>query len=97
MRSLLACLLSIAASPLAATVLDLDWNAAHDLSTPLPRFITHHYIALEDVESLSKFRSGYGHVFSDEYEAPDRSMKHYIAPLPSFRRGTRLRFACSRR
>jgi|SRR5687768_1052185 len=87
MRRLLACLLSLMASPLAATVLDLDWNAAHDLSTPLPRFITHHYIALEDVESLSKFRSGYGHVFSDEYEAPDRSMKHYIAPLPSFRQG----------
>ena len=87
MRGFIVFLLSLASSPLAATVLDLDWNAAHDLSTPLPRFITHHYIALVDVESLSKFRSGYGHVFSDEYEAPDRSMKHYIAPLPSFRHG----------
>lgn len=70
-----------------ASVLDLDWTAAHDPAAPLPRFITHHYIALADVESLSKFRSGYGHAFSDEYEAPDRSMKHYIAPLPAFRHG----------
>jgi hypothetical protein len=76
-----------AASSSHASVLDLDWSAAHDLATPPPRFITHHYIALADVESLSKFRSGYGHVFSDEYEAPDRSMKHYVAPLPAFRRG----------
>jgi hypothetical protein len=86
-RALLAGILLIVAPPLAGTVLDLDWNAAHDPAAPLPRFITHHYIALADVESLSKFRSGYGHVFSDEYEAPDRSMKHYIVPLPAYRQG----------
>lgn len=87
MRALLAGILLIAAPIANASVIDLDWNAAHDPAAPLPRFVTHHYIALADVESLSKFRSGYGHVFSDEFEAPNRSMKHYIAPLAPFRMG----------
>ena len=87
MRTFLAGLIFAVATSLEGAVTDLDWNAAHDMAAPLPRFITHHYIALPDVESLSKFRSGYGHVFTDEYEAPDRSMKHYIAPLPSYRNG----------
>lgn len=77
----------VLATPAFATVLDLDWNAAHDPAMPRPRFITHHYMALADVESLSKFRSGYGHAFSDEYEAPDRSLKHYLAPLVPYRHG----------
>lgn len=45
--------------------------------TDLPRFITASHIDLGDVATVSKFRSGAGHDFSDSYETCC-SMKHYF-------------------
>ncbi|HVF63669.1 MAG TPA: hypothetical protein VNE58_06725 [Casimicrobiaceae bacterium] len=59
--AVMAVLAAVAIAPARANVVDLDWNAACvDPALPLPRFITHHYIALDKVERVSKFRSGYG-------------------------------------
>jgi hypothetical protein len=65
----------------------IDWEHPWPAGTPFPRFIQAHYIALNYIESVSKFRSGAGHNYSDEYEAPDRSMKHYFTPLSQYREG----------
>lgn len=46
-------------------------------ASPLPtNVITTNYLSLSSIESVSKFRSGAGHDFVDEFEAC-RSMKHY--------------------
>jgi hypothetical protein len=47
--------------------------------TTLPKFITHDFIDLSRVGSISKFRSGEGHDFSSSGESC-RSMKHYFNP-----------------
>jgi hypothetical protein len=69
------------------TVVDIDWEHPWPAATPFPKFIQTHYIDLKYVESISKFRSGAGHNYSDEFEAPNRSMKHYFALLPQYREG----------
>ncbi len=45
----------------------------------LPKFILKDYIELDKIDSISRFRSGAGHDYSDSYEAC-RSMKHYYRP-----------------
>jgi len=44
----------------------------------IPEFITHDFVNLDMIEKISKFRSGYGHDFSDGFEH-NCSMKHYYA------------------
>jgi hypothetical protein len=68
-----------------AEPLDLDWNNPWKPTDPLPKFITADFVNVSNLEKISKFRSGAGHNYSDEYEAPDRSMKHYFVPLPQYR------------
>jgi hypothetical protein len=69
------------------TGVGIDWEHPWPAETPFPKFIQAHYTDLKYVESISKFRSGVGHNYSDEFEAPNRSMKHYFAPLPQYREG----------
>ncbi len=66
---------------------DLIWDARttfgnFDFATPLPRFVTTHYITPAVVSDISLFRSGYGHDYSDDFETC-RSMKHYFWMLPA--------------
>ena len=59
--------------------------AKYDIATKgIPRFIEHDFIQLNKVEMVSKFRSGFGHSFTDGFESC-RSMKHYFAPYPIYR------------
>ena len=44
-----------------------------------PKFVQHDFIDLAAITSISKFRSGEGHDFSDKVETC-RSMKHYFTP-----------------
>ena len=48
----------------------------------VPQFVSHDYIELEKIEYISRFRSGAGHDYSDDYEEC-RSMKHYFHPHSS--------------
>ena len=51
-------------------------------SRDIPQFVSHDYIDLDKIGSVSKFRSGSGHDYSDDYETC-RSMKHYYHPHSS--------------
>ena len=52
----------------------------YDVATyGLPGFILNNYIELDKIDSISRFRSGAGHDYSDSYESC-RSMKHYYHP-----------------
>ncbi|MBI4175273.1 M23 family metallopeptidase [Candidatus Berkelbacteria bacterium] len=46
----------------------------------LPQFIEHDFIELDKVTSISKFRSGAGHDYSQGTDETCRSMKHYFTP-----------------
>ena len=48
----------------------------------IPRFVGVDYIALDHIHEISKFRSGIGHDYSDDFESC-RSMKHYFRPKAS--------------
>ena len=61
--------------PPAATTWDVD-------SLGIPRFVEHDYIDLDRIRSVSRFRSGIGHDYSDALESC-RSMKHYFFPVDS--------------
>jgi len=65
-------------SPLAA------WDLA---SHPPPPIVEHIGIDLEKIERISRFRSGAGHDFSDDFENC-RSMKHYYQGWPEVDRST---------
>lgn len=45
----------------------------------LPKFIQKNYIEIDKIDSISRYRSGVGHDYSDSYESC-RSMKHYFKP-----------------
>ena len=45
----------------------------------IPKFVGVDYIELEKIYKISRFRSGIGHDFSDDFESC-RSMKHYFEP-----------------
>ncbi|MCK4942482.1 MAG: hypothetical protein KAS65_02845 [Candidatus Aminicenantes bacterium] len=48
----------------------------------IPKFVNTNYIELYKIYRISKFRSGYGHDYSDDFESC-RSMKHYFQPRNS--------------
>ena len=50
----------------------------------LPQFIQHDMTNVAKIEQVSKFRSGFGHSYTDGVEAC-RSMKHYFQPYEQFR------------
>lgn len=45
----------------------------------IPKFVSTDYIESAKIESITKFRSGEGHDYSDDFESC-RSMKHYFKP-----------------
>jgi len=49
-------------------------------SKGIPKFVSVNYIELDKIEKISKFRSGEGHDYSDNFETC-RSMKHYYSPF----------------
>ncbi len=49
-------------------------------SKSIPKFVSVNYIELDKIEKISKFRSGEGHDYSDNFETC-RSMKHYYSPF----------------
>ena len=52
----------------------------YDISSHgIPRFVSNDYIQLERIGRISRFRSGIGHDYSDDFESC-RSMKHYFEP-----------------
>ena len=52
----------------------------YDIETRgIPRFVRVNYIELDRIARISKFRSAYGHDYSDDFEH-SRSMKHYFEP-----------------
>ena len=57
-------------------------TAIHDFvnyENAIPQFIESNYLDLNKIDSISKFRSGMGHDYSDDFESC-RSMKHYFSP-----------------
>lgn len=46
----------------------------------IPKFVRTDYIELSKIQKISRFRSAYGHNYSDEFEQC-RSMKHYYWPF----------------
>ena len=48
----------------------------------IPQFVNVNYIELNKIGRISKFRSGIGHDYSDDFEHC-RSMKHYYQPFDS--------------
>lgn len=58
-------------------------NGTYDIdANGIPRFVYTNYIELAKIRIISKFRSGIGHDYSDEFETC-RSMKHYFQPKPT--------------
>ena len=45
----------------------------------IPKFVDCDYLDLDKINKISKFRSGMGHDYSDDFESC-RSMKHYFNP-----------------
>ncbi len=56
-------------------------------ATGIPRFVNADYIELDKIGAISKFRSGVGHDYSDDFETC-RSMKHYFTTAPSLMNDT---------
>lgn len=55
-------------------------NETYDVdANGIPQFVDIDYIVLDDIYQISKFRSGVGHDYSDDFETC-RSMKHYFQP-----------------
>ncbi len=55
----------------------------YDLTQGVPQFISTDFTDLDHVTAISKFRSGYGHDYSDSTEEC-RNMKHYYEPKPEY-------------
>ena len=60
----------------ASTSIIGEWEP---LYSEIPQFVTHDYIDLDKITYITKFRSGSGHDYSDDYESC-RNMKHYFQP-----------------
>ena len=56
------------------------------VSNGIPQFVAMDYIELDKITAISRFRSGYGHDYSDDFESC-RSMKHYYEPYGSINWG----------
>jgi len=50
----------------------------------VPRFVSADFTELAKIEQISKFRSGFGHSYTDGFETC-RSMKHYYNPYEMYR------------
>ena len=58
-------------------------NGTYDVdANGIPQFVNVDYIELNKIHQISKFRSGIGHDYSDDFES-NRSMKHYFQPKAS--------------
>ncbi len=53
-------------------------------SNGVPQFVRSDFTELSKIEKISKFRSGFGHSFTDDFEEC-RSMKHYYNPYEIYR------------
>jgi len=59
-------------------------NELYDVvSNGIPEFVETNYIELDKIARISRFRSGAGHDYSDDFESC-RSMKHYYLIDPAF-------------
>lgn len=55
-------------------------NGTYDVdANGIPQFVGVDYIEIDNIYRISKFRSGVGHDYSDDFEVC-RSMKHYFQP-----------------
>ena len=62
----------------ASTCIEMEpWDIG---ANGIPKFVTSDHIELSKIERISKFRSGEGHDYSDDFESC-RSMKHYYSPF----------------
>ena len=62
--------------------LKVSASSIHDFENyhnTIPQFVESNYLDLNKIEKISKFRSGMGHDYSDDFESC-RSMKHYFNP-----------------
>lgn len=50
----------------------------------IPKFVEKDFTELSMIEKISRFRSGFGHSYTDSFENC-RSMKHYYNPYPEYR------------
>lgn len=50
----------------------------------IPEFVEKDFTQILKIEKISRFRSGFGHSYSDSFESC-RSMKHYYNPYPEYR------------
>lgn len=78
---LLACFTSFVLLPVNMLSGDstLAKNFKQSVSPSIPRFVSVDYIDLSKISRITKFRSGEGHDYSDDFEK-NRSMKHYYMP-----------------
>jgi len=58
-------------------------------SEGIPKLLTHDFTEVEKIEKVSRFRSGFGHSYTDGTESC-RSMKHYYTPFEKFRENNSL-------
>ena len=59
--------------------------AEYDIDTKgIPKFVDNNFTQLDKIDKISKFRSGFGHSYTDGNETC-RSMKHYFNPYERFR------------
>jgi hypothetical protein len=57
----------------------------YDIETKgIPKFVEEDFTQLSKIEKISKFRSGIGHSYTDDFETC-RSMKHYYTPYENYR------------
>jgi hypothetical protein len=78
-RKIILYLTVITLMPVLSTCEKNDIDPEYDINTlGIPKFINNDFIELSKVIRISKFRSGTGHNYSDEFESC-RSMKHYYS------------------
>jgi hypothetical protein len=66
--------------PLRSSTKPLRGGETYDIkSNGIPQFVQSDYIESAKIERISRFRSGAGHDYSDDFESC-RSMKHYFQP-----------------
>jgi hypothetical protein len=63
-------------TPAPASTRPNEWDPA---AQGLPHFVTSQYLDLDAIYRISRFRSGEGHTYVDQFESC-RSMKHYFDP-----------------
>jgi hypothetical protein len=65
---------------IASSTNPLPGGETHDVDADgIPVFVATDYIDLDQIDRISRFRSGIGHDYSDDFESC-RSMKHYFMP-----------------